>query len=181
MTAYEFAKDFADPIATAIAAAAALTVTAIFNRRQTAIASAQKDITAAQRDIAVDKFKADLFEKRYEIYLAAKSLLSCAVNYGHEKPGAQTIVELKIRLDEARFFFPNDTQALAQKIDAMCEDLMLRTDQRHLLNPDDANWSAAGDEVAIRQGNARRLYAELPLLFQRDLRSDLLAGEAPRV
>jgi hypothetical protein len=177
MTAYEFAKDFAGPIATVIAAAAALTVTAIFNRRQTAIAAAQKDIAAAQRDIAVDKFKADLFEKRYEIYLAAKSLLKCAVNYGHEKSGAETIVELKIRLDEARFFFPSDIQALAQKIDATCEDLMLRTDQRLLLNPDDTNWSATGDELAIRQGHARRLYAELPLLFQRHLRSDLLAGE----
>jgi hypothetical protein len=85
MTAWDFAKDFAGPIATIVAAAAALAVTAFFNRRQTAIASTQRDIAAAQRDIAADRLKVDLFEKRYEIYLAAKALLTCAINYGHEK------------------------------------------------------------------------------------------------
>jgi hypothetical protein len=181
MTAWEFAKDFAGPIATVIAAAAALAVTAHFNRRQTEIASAQKDIAAAQRDIAADKLKADLFEKRYEIYVAAKALLTCAIKYGHEKLASEKIVELKIKLDEARFFFPSDIQALAQTIETMCEDLMLRTDQRAHLSSDEANWSATGDELAARQGHARRLYAELPVLFQRDLRSDLLAGDAPKV
>lgn len=181
MTAWEFAKDFAGPIATIIAAAAALAVTASFNRRQTAIASAQKDIAAAQRDIAADRLKADLFEKRYEIFLAAKALLTCTITYGHEKLAAEKIRELKVKIDEARFFFPSDIQVLAQKIEAMCEDLMLRTDQRAQLSPDDANWSASGDDLAMRQGHARRLYAELPLLFQRDLRSDLLAGETPKV
>jgi hypothetical protein len=154
MTVWEFAKDFAGPIATVIAAVAAITVTAYFNRRQTGIASAQKDIAAVQRDIAADRLKIDLFEKRYEIYLAAKALLTCAVNYGHEKLAAEKIVELKIKLDEARFFFPSDIQALAQRIEAMCEDLMLRTDQRLLLSPDNANWNATGDELAIRQGQA---------------------------
>jgi hypothetical protein len=89
------------------------------------------------------------------------------------------VVELKIKLDEARFFFPSDIQALAQKIETMCEDLMLRMDQRLHLTPDDVNWNITGDELAMRQGYARRLYAELPLLFQRDLRSDLLVGDAP--
>jgi hypothetical protein len=80
MTAYEFATDFAGPIATVIAAVA----------------------------IAADKLKIDLFEKRYEIYLAAKALLTCAVNYGHERLATEKIVELKIKLDEARVFFPSD-------------------------------------------------------------------------
>ena len=171
---YDVLKDFAGPMGTVIAAAAALLVTGHFNRRQTAIASAQKDIAAAQRDIASDKLKAGLFEKRYEIYLAAKALIACAVNYGHEKLSAEKIVGLKIKLDEARVFFPSDIQALAQKIETMCEHLMLRTDQRAQLSADDPNWRATGDELAIQHGQARRLYAELPVLFQRDLRSDLL-------
>jgi hypothetical protein len=93
----------------------------------------------------------------------------------------EKIVELKIKLDEARFFFPSDIQALAQRIEAVCENLMLKTDQRLLLDPDDASWNATGDELAMLVSHARRLYAELPLLFQRDLRSDLLAGVHPRV
>jgi hypothetical protein len=112
--------------------------------------------------------------------LPPKRFLACAVNYGHEKLSSEKIVGLKIKLDEARFFFPSDIQALAQKIETMCEDLMLRTDQRAQLSADDPNWSATGDELAKRQGHARRLYAELPVLFQRDLRSDLLTGDAPK-
>jgi hypothetical protein len=45
MTVYEFAKDFAGPISTVIAAVAALTVTAYFNHRQSTIASAQLQLT----------------------------------------------------------------------------------------------------------------------------------------
>jgi hypothetical protein len=72
---YEFFKDFAGPIATIVAASAAFFVTVYFNQRQAGIAAAQKDIAAAQRDIAVDKLKHDLFDRRYDIYSAAKRLI----------------------------------------------------------------------------------------------------------
>jgi hypothetical protein len=61
-------KDFAGPVATTIAAITEIVVTHRFNKRQI-------EISRAQRDIALDKLKFDLFELRYGIYLAAKELI----------------------------------------------------------------------------------------------------------
>src|SRR5882757_8053862 len=102
MSTYDVLKDFAGPVATVIAAASALAVTAYFNFRQAAIATAQLKIAATQRDIASDKLKHDLFEKRYEIYDAAKSLMRIASRYAYEKVPPETVIDLKVKLDEAR-------------------------------------------------------------------------------
>jgi hypothetical protein len=61
MTCYVFFKDFAGPIATICAAAAAVFVTIHFNRKQMQIAETQKNI-------ALDKLKWDSHEERYTIY-----------------------------------------------------------------------------------------------------------------
>jgi hypothetical protein len=61
---WENARAFAGPAATVIASI----VAAVF-------AAAQWRVANAQKDIAYDKLKFDLFEKRYAIYVAAKDLL----------------------------------------------------------------------------------------------------------
>ena len=85
----ELAKAFAGPVATILASLTAVGVTAYFARKQMQIAASQaataaaqaataagqKEIARSQRDIAHDRLKYDLFEKRYEIYLAAKKLI----------------------------------------------------------------------------------------------------------
>jgi hypothetical protein len=71
---YDALKDFAGPVATTIAAITAIVVTHRFNKRQI-------EISRAQRDIALDKLKFDLFELRYGIYLAAKELTEYASNH----------------------------------------------------------------------------------------------------
>src|SRR5262245_14401682 len=57
MAIYEFFKDFAAPLATVIAAAVAAWITFRFSSRQT-------EISQSQADIALDKLKFDLFERR---------------------------------------------------------------------------------------------------------------------
>jgi hypothetical protein len=59
---------FASPIATVIAAFAAIIVTWRFSVAQLAIAQ-------SQRDIALDKLKLDFFPQRRQTYQTAKSLL----------------------------------------------------------------------------------------------------------
>ncbi len=66
---YDVIKDFAAPVVTLIAAVIAGLITLTFSRAQTRV-------SRSQRDIALDRLKFDLFEKRYAIYDAAKSLLT---------------------------------------------------------------------------------------------------------
>jgi hypothetical protein len=58
---YQIFKDFAGPIATIIAALAALSVTAYF-------AWHQKKIAKEQADIAEEKLRLDLYDRRFEIF-----------------------------------------------------------------------------------------------------------------
>ena len=65
---YGFFKDFAGAIATTFAAFVAAGITYFFNRAQTRLAE-------TQADVAVEKLKLDLFEKRYALYNSAKQLV----------------------------------------------------------------------------------------------------------
>jgi hypothetical protein len=58
---YQYFHDFAGPIATIVAAVAAISVTAYFARHQ-------KNIASNQAFLAREKLRFDLFEKRYEIF-----------------------------------------------------------------------------------------------------------------
>jgi len=165
---FEFFRVFAGPIATIVASMAAVIVTVYFNKRQTAIAEAQKNI-------ALDKLKHDLFDYRKEIYNAAKDLLNCASRYSYEKTSSEKIVEMKVKLDESRFFFPPKIQALALEIETSCESVMHQIDKRALQNSDDVEaWTESGDQLAKSESDLRHLYASLPGRFESDLRFDQL-------
>ncbi|MDN3591335.1 hypothetical protein [Methylobacterium adhaesivum] len=64
MTAYEFFKDFAGPIATVTAAGVAVFVTLKLGRRQAAAAERQSET-------ARNKLMADIFDRRFSAYEAA--------------------------------------------------------------------------------------------------------------
>src|SRR6266446_1805729 len=117
MEVLELAKAFAGPVATVIAAIAAVSVTYHFGKHQVRIAEAQAATAKSQRDIAYDRLKYDLFEKRYEIYLAAKKLIEYTSQF--RKRGDMfnpSVMELKVKLIEARFFFPPTEAALFANI-----------------------------------------------------------------
>lgn len=119
----EFFEKFAGPIATVIASLSAAAVAITFGRLQAKIAraqaatvEAQKDIAQANLDIAFDKLKYDLFARRYEIYIAAKQLIETIFNQSPINVADPKIKELRIKVDEARFFFPPDTRAFCEQL-----------------------------------------------------------------
>ncbi len=127
---WEFATTFAGPIATVVASVTAVGVTAYFGRKQLQIAASQattaasqaataatqKEIAKSQRDIAYDRLKYDLFQKRYEIYLAAKTLIELTSKLDESKDMFDQRAELKVKLIEARFFYPPAEVALFEDI-----------------------------------------------------------------
>ncbi|MFZ0372188.1 MAG: hypothetical protein WAL39_02645 [Xanthobacteraceae bacterium] len=132
MTLVEFFRTFAGPIATVIASVTAGGVAVWFGvvqariaRSQAAIAAAQKDIAEAQLKIAFDKLKHDLFDKRYEIYLAAKGVIEAIFNQSPVNDADPALKKLRLKLDEARFFFPPDTRAFCEKIEKLVYETLV--------------------------------------------------------
>jgi hypothetical protein len=129
ISVWEFFKTFAQPIAVAGAAIAATVITYKIGSRQANIADAQRRIAEAQRDIAYDKLKHDLFDKRYEIYLAAKRLIEGMLvpppGDAVKRHTDPEIKRLRLKLDEARFFFPPDTRAYCENIEKHVYNLLV--------------------------------------------------------
>lgn len=102
---YQVAKDFAGPVATVIAAVAATFVTWKFS-------AAQRDIAQSQRDIAFDRLKFDLFQKRYDLNDILRRLFESLGRCTDPVNDADIkMMRLRIRT-EPRYFFPLD---VAQK------------------------------------------------------------------
>jgi hypothetical protein len=79
---WEFSKTFAGPIATVLAAGAAVLVTWKLGKARVGIAKSQADTAQAQRDIAFDKLKHDLFKERCDVYTAAKGIMERIIRNG---------------------------------------------------------------------------------------------------
>jgi hypothetical protein len=163
VSTYQILKDFAGPVAAIIGATVAGTITFIFARAQTRIA-------ASQRDIALDKLKFDLFQKRYEIYEATKSLLEhMAFVIDLETSNPARMRSLYVTLDEARFYFPPDITRLLDDIHASCERFMYHLGEREVTPIDNPKWRSLGDALAQDQAELRAFYATLPQKFEASL------------
>jgi hypothetical protein len=158
---YDLFKDFAGPVAIVLAATVAASITWYFNRRQTQIAE-------TQRDIAIDNLKVAVFEKRYEIYVAAKSLMeTIAREQDFQKMDDAKIRSLHVTLDEARFFFPEQTRAFLEEISTTCERCISAKGRRSLLNPDDdSRWRTLSEEVTTLSLALDEMYRALPSKFE---------------
>jgi hypothetical protein len=166
---YEFFKDFAGPIATLVAASVATFITIAFARAQARIAQ-------SQRDIALDKLKFDLLQRRYEIYQAAKELLEY-MPFVHdiEKSDSNKIRTLYVKMDEARFYFPPSICSLLDNIRRYCEEFFVHLAKRDRLNIDDREaWSAMAELLAADQATLRQIYAKLPETFETALKFEQL-------
>lgn len=125
--ALQLVKILAGPTAVIIASLAATTITAILGWKQVKIAEAQaataraqKDISKFQLEIAYDKLKHDLFDKRYEIYIAAKSAIERVIRTGTERAiDDRELLAMRIKMDESGFFFPAREVALLEAIDGL--------------------------------------------------------------
>lgn len=90
VTAYQFFKDFAGPLSTAMAAVAAALVTGLFAYRQAKTAE-------LQAEIALDKLKYETFEKRYDVLDACRELYS----YCNTCVNRQVIIDATVVADHA--------------------------------------------------------------------------------
>lgn len=96
------------PIATIFAAIIAVLVTGT-------LGIAQWRIARAQKDIAYDKLKLDLFDKRYAIYLAAAEL-SRALSPSYKRIPYEEFGKLQYTLQQAEFFFPAKVVEVTRRI-----------------------------------------------------------------
>jgi hypothetical protein len=131
----ELLQKLAGPTATVIAAVTAAGVAIVFGRAQYRIArsqaktaEAQKQIAKAQLDVAYDRLKQDFFEKRYEIYIAAKTLIEAAFKEPPVNPVDSEIKKLRLKLNEARFFFPPDTRKFCEEIGRVAYNVLVSSD-----------------------------------------------------
>lgn len=173
MTFYEFAKDFAGPIATVCAAAAAVFVTVRFNQKQTQISETQKNI-------ALDKLKWDSHAERYKIYSQAMELISyVSLQHDFEKIDSTKIRDLRVKIDEARFFFGPSIRAFLYEIDRTAENLLSNLGVRWQIQEDevDESWVEINDKLAADAQKLRDLYAEMPKKFESALALSQLVRE----
>jgi hypothetical protein len=173
MTSYEFFKDFAGPIATVCAAAAAVFVTIHFNRKQMQIAETQKNI-------ALDKLKWDSHEERYKIYTEAKELISyVSQQHDVEKIDNQKVRDLRVKIDEARFFFNPSIRAFLDEIDHTAESLLSNLGVRWQTHEDDDDieWREINEKLGNDTQKLRSLYAEMPNKFESALALSQLVRE----
>jgi hypothetical protein len=158
---YEVLKDFAGPAAAVVGAIVASVITFIFGR-------AQKRIAESQRDIALDKLKFDLLERRYAIYQATKQLLehiALVRDLDSSEPGK--VRSLYITLDEARFYFPPDVCGLLSQIHDASERFFIHLARREGISLDNADeWATVAEILATDQQEFRGFYAALPQKFE---------------
>jgi hypothetical protein len=173
MTTYEFFKDFAGPIATVCAAAAAVFVTIHFNQKQMQIAETQKNI-------ALDKLKWESHEERYKIYSEARELISYVLQqHDFEKIDNQKIRDLRVKIDEARFFFNPSVRAFLDEIDQTAENLLSNLGVRWQTHEDDydESWAEINAKLGDDAKKLRSFYAEMPKKFESALGLSQLARE----
>ena len=171
----ELVKALAGPAATVVAAFAAVCVTYIFNmrqlevsRQQARIAEAQKDIAKGQYEIAYDKLKHELFDKRYGIYTAARDLIDLVMRdpgAAYSNPEVRT---LRLHVDEARFFFGQRTREICEQIDKRVEDVLTFASVK------DTNFEyyikeGLPDKATEAKMALVRLYGNLAKSFEEDL------------
>lgn len=165
MACYEIVKDFAGPVATIFAASAAVFVTTHFNRKQV-------EISETQKNISLDKLKWDSHEERYKIYTQAKELISyVSQQHDFEKIDNQKVRDLRVIIDEARFFFGASVRSFLGEIDKTCESLLTNLGVRWQMHDDDndEDWRNINASLGEDAKKLRALYADMPRQFESSL------------
>jgi hypothetical protein len=173
---YDILKDFASPVLSFITAILAAIVAIRFG-------NLQAQIGEAQRDIALDKLKFDLFTKRYDIYEATKRLIEHLVMVSDMKTQDPTLIrELYVKIDEARFLYGPDICAFLARLHDASEAFLTLLGERENMNIDDSvKWANTAERLALRQKHLREIYASLPTTFEAALSFDQLKRErAPK-
>lgn len=167
------AKTFIGPLATIIASCVAAFVAIKLGRSQSTIA-------ASQRDIAFDKLKIDLFDRRYAVYAAAKKLIEhlsseelATIARGIYDPKVR---EWRITMDEAGFFFPQETRTVIERISRLSDEALASASAHAHSRDDDPARVARGDRVVDIIQQLTEIYRQLPQVFEKDMRFEQLVS-----
>jgi hypothetical protein len=136
---------------------------------QTDVAESQRGIGQSQRDIAYDRLKYDLFKERYLIYLTAKQLIEKisgeSFKLGIHDPELRA---MRVKLDEARFFFPARETALFSQIELLAaEHEGARSVMKNTNDEEDRR--KAGETAAEKLMELVRIYETLTPNMEREL------------
>jgi len=133
---YQILKDFAGPIATIIAALAAVCVTGYFAWRQTRIAK-------EQADLARDELRRDLYRRRFEIFTSIFDIYYAMISWEDTPEQKAAHQRLFMAYHESSFLFPKESGIpdLLKKLNDDCNKVI-----NYKNNPDKHK-----DDSALRQ------------------------------
>lgn len=168
---YALIKDFAAPVAVMIGSGVAGTIAYIFGK-------AQKQIAGSQRDIAFDKLKFDLFERRYAIYSSLRNLIEHVVHANDLKDiDPRQIDAADTGIGEALFFFPENIHKLITEIRARITMFVVHLKRREDTNIDDSDaWKEIADQLTEDTLTLLQHHTELPEKFASSLRFEQLTS-----
>jgi hypothetical protein len=146
-------------------------VTWRIGQAQVRIAESQARTALAQRDIAFDKLKHDLFEKRYAIYTAARCVMERVIRTGaDERPiDDHELMDMRVKLDEGRFFFPPKPVALFEMIDQLTTQHEVARLSWLRDNDNDANRVRQGDAMGDAVMKLSEIHRQFPVLMQAEM------------
>jgi hypothetical protein len=144
--------------------------TAIASLVAAVFAVAQWHVAKAQKDIAYDKLKLELFPKRYAVYVAAKDLIEYILQGGKEG-NLDFIRKHYIALDEARFFFEPEIQDLLENVHGECEGYFVTVAEKDMMNPEDdpKAWSEMAGKAVNHRAKLREMGEGLRKSFENAL------------
>jgi hypothetical protein len=117
---YDILHDFAAPIATIIAAGAAVFVTWRLGLRQVQIATQQAAIAEQQADTSLNRLRFDLFEQRYRVYQAAIRIIELSLDSRLSPAESGELQRSYITIGEAEFFFATEICDFVKKLGQDC-------------------------------------------------------------
>jgi hypothetical protein len=167
-TMLDLLKTLAGPIATVFASVTAGGVAVWFGRVQADIARRQAATAAAQKEIAFDKLKHDLFDKRYEIYQAAKAVIEAVFNKSPVDPADP----------ECRFFFPPDTRAFCENIENQVYAVLTASRAASGYSEDRPERYELREKQSNAEIELADIYGQLAKRFERDLGFEQLTNRS---
>jgi hypothetical protein len=162
----------ANALAIIIASATAATVAWRLGRLQATLAK-------RQTDIAREKLKLDLFDRRYAKFLEAKDLLKYMANLGDWNAVDQTrIITWYISLEEAKFFFDHDVQAFLTDLTDHVEVFLMHLAARKNIGDGETElWKTTAEQLAKESTYFRTSYGELIKVFKKALSFEHLIAQ----
>lgn len=168
MSAYEFFKDFAGPIATVTAASVAAAVTTIFAIKQARFAE-------QQAKIAQNKLKIDTFEIRYSAYRATIEVAEAALHDKQfdDKDLARYQDQCNKAL-ESEFLFSKDKYEIIKIVIGKSRSLRFQSMRMRRVEEEGKRLQEGNEKIDKTEKDLREIYDSLPSIFSNELSLEVI-------